>query len=67
MRQCAAGKLSAENISGEGNPGLKTPGSQQKNRTQIDKIAASAMAAVVMDRGDNAPSKNRIWQTWRAL
>ena len=57
MRQCAADKLSAEKISGEGNPGNRIPGSQKRVRTQIDKIAAAAMAAVVMDRGENTPSK----------
>jgi len=36
---------------------MKTPGNQQRVRTRIDEIAAAAMAAVVMDRGDNAPSK----------
>jgi ribonuclease E len=57
MCECTAGKLSAENISGEGNPGINTPGSQPRDRTLIDKIAAAAMAAVVMGRGDTAPSK----------
>jgi len=46
---------------------LENPGSRQRVRAQIDKIAASAMAAVVMERGDTAPSKNINWQTWRAL
>jgi len=53
----AAGKLSAEKISGEGNPEIENPGSQRKIRTRINKIAAAAQTAVVMDRGDTAPSK----------
>jgi hypothetical protein len=60
-------KIIRRKISGERKPGNEFPENQQIIRTRMNKIAAAAMAAVVMDRGDIAPSENLNWQTWRAL
>jgi hypothetical protein len=57
MRVAQLANYQPKKISGERNPELEDPGSQRRNRTQINKIAAAALTAVVMDRGDTAPSK----------